>query len=149
MNLALNAPPDCQILTLDLPPGEATQFQIDEGEQHMVRKPSPGARYEKYRATHPAAIARIHQRLGDSATFDYAPYQNSCSLVFVDGSHAYPYVRSDTTAALRLVTRGGIVIWHDYGIWNGVTKALEEIEREERLGLYNICGTSLVLWKKE
>jgi hypothetical protein len=115
----------------------------------MVRKPTPGSRCGKYRAKHPSAIGRIHQLLGDSATFDYAPYENSCSLVFVDGSHAYEYVKSDTAAAMRMVRRGGVVIWHDYGIWEGVTNALEEIEQRQHLDLCNIRGTSLVFWKKK
>jgi predicted O-methyltransferase YrrM len=149
LNLALSAPAQCHIFTLDLPPGQATRFRIVEGERHMVRKPAPGSRYEQYRATHPQAIGRIHQLLGDSATFDYAPYENSCALVFVDGSHAYEYVKSDTDAAMRMVRSGGVVIWHDYGIWEGVTNALEELEQRQRLGLCNIRGTSLVFWKKK
>src|ERR1051325_8395535 len=148
LNLALSAPAQCHIFTLDLPPDQATKYRIIEGERHMVRKPVPGARYEKYRATHPEAIGRIHQLLGDSATFDYAPFENSCSLVFVDGSHAYEYVKSDSEAALGMVHSGGVVLWHDYGIWEGVTNALEELEQREHLGLGNIRGTSLVFWKK-
>lgn len=148
LNLALNAPAQCPVFTLDLPPDQATKYRIVEGERHMVRKPVPGSRYEKYRATHAEAIGRIHQLLGDSATFDYAPYKDSCSLVFIDGSHAYEYVKSDTDAAMAMVRGGGVVLWHDYGIWEGVTNALEELEQRERLGLCNIQGTSLVFWQK-
>ena len=114
----------------------------------MVEKPSPGSRYEQDRGTYPAAVLRIHQLLGDSATFDYSRFANSCSLVFVDGSHAYDYALSDTYNAMNIVSDGGVVVWHDYGIWDGVTKALEEVEQRERLGLRNIRGTSLVFWRK-
>ena len=48
-----------------------------------------------------------------------------------------------------MVSRGGIILWHDYGIWEGVTKALEEIESSENLGLKNIAGTSLAYWKND
>jgi predicted O-methyltransferase YrrM len=148
LNLVLNAPTRCQVYTLDLPPELATKFAIAEGERHMVEKPKPGARYEQHRAAQPDAIGRIHQLLGDSATFDYSPYHGSCSLVFVDGSHAYDYAMSDTRAAMQLVRPGGVIIWHDYGIWEGVTKALEELEQRDHLGLKNIRGTSLVYWRK-
>ena len=47
-----------------------------------------------------------------------------------------------------MVCKGGVVVWHDYGIWEGVTKALEEMEQRERLGLTHIRGTSLVYWKR-
>lgn len=149
LNLALNAPATCPVYTLDLPPNQVTKYQLADGERHMVEKSAPGSRYEKYRDRHPAAISRIHQLLGDSATFDYSPYRDSCSLVFVDGSHAYDYALSDSRAAMTIVEGGGVVVWHDYGIWEGVTKALEEVEQRERLGLRNIRGTSLVIWKKK
>ena len=31
-----------------------------------------------------------------------------------------------------------MIVWHDYGIWRGVTDALEEMEDEEALGLRNL-----------
>ncbi len=42
---------------------------------------------------------------------------------------------------------GGRIVWNDYGIWDGVTKALAEVEAKEQLGLKSIRGTSLVYWK--
>lgn len=148
LNLALNAPVACPVYTLDLPASEATRFELAPGERHMVEKPVSGARYEAYRQRQPAAIGRIHQLLGDSARFDFSPYAGTCSLVFVDGSHAYDYVLSDTRAAMTLVEAGGTIVWHDYGIWEGVTRGLEELEQRERLGLRNLRGTSLVIWTK-
>jgi hypothetical protein len=46
---------------------------------------------------------------------------------------------------MRLVRPEGFVLWHDYGVWPGVTKALEE--RARHLGLVHIRGTSLVFWR--
>lgn len=149
LNLALNAPKACRVLTLDLPTNQNTKYQLAQGEEHMIEKPTPGLRYEKYRAKHPEKIGRIQQFLGDSAVFDYGHYSRTCSLVFVDGSHAYDYVVSDTAAAMRMVEPGGVIIWHDYGIWKGVTTALEELEKKVKLGLRNIEGTSLVIWTNE
>jgi predicted O-methyltransferase YrrM len=148
-NLALNAPKSCVIYTLDLPPNKETKYSLELGEQYFVDKPEPGLRYKKYKDIYKEEISRIHQLLGDSATFDYSEYRNSCSLVFVDGSHSYEYVKSDAKVAMELVKKGGAIIWHDYGIWKGVTRALEEIDEENQFGLKNIAGTSLVYWKKE
>ena len=39
------------------------------------------------------------------------------------------------------------MIWHDYGVWDGVTGALEEIEAGRKLGLRQVRGTSLVIWR--
>lgn len=147
LNLAMNSPARCKIYTLDLPPSLTPLFSLAYGERHMVDKPEPGSRYEKYQDTFPAAIGKIHQLLGDSAAFDYSPYKDSCSLVFVDGSHTYDYVLSDTRAAMDMAKKGGVIVWHDYGIWEGVTKALDQLEQLEGYGLRNIRGTSLVYWR--
>jgi len=146
MNLALNSPPRCRVITLDLPPGEKTRYALENGEMHFVHTKT-GHRYKKYAAVYPARVEKITQELGDSAQFDFSDYYESCALVFVDGSHAYDYAVSDTQAAMRLVRTGGVVIWHDYGMWEGVTKALEELEEKNKWGLRHIAGTSLVYWK--
>ena len=148
LNLALNSPPRCQVHTLDLPPEQDTAFAIEKTERHLVDKPQSGARYKSQRTVHPAAVEKIHQLLGDSAAFDYTEYLGSCSLVFVDGSHAYDYVMADTRTAMNLVRPGGVIVWHDYGVWPGVTKALEELEDREHHGFQQIRGTSLVAWSK-
>lgn len=148
LNLALNSAPGCRVITLDLPPDHPTAFQIAAGERHMIDKPRSGERYEAYQRRFPEKIGRIHQLYGDSATFDYTPYWDSCGLVFVDGSHAYDYVMADSRTAIRLARNGAIILWHDYGIWGGVTRALEELEERHQLGLTHIRGTSLVYWAK-
>ena len=89
----------------------------------------------------------VVQLFGDSATFDWSPYYWRAGLVFVDGSHAYDYVRKDSETASRLVRSRGVVLWHDYGVWPGVTQAIEELEATRRLGLIHIRGTSLVFWR--
>ena len=63
-------------------------------------------------------------------------------LVFVDGSHALPYVRSDSAHAITLVRPGGWIIWHDYGVWPDVTVGLHELA--SILPLARVEGTTLV-----
>lgn len=144
LNLAFSSPTNCKIYTLGFKEELSTDYSLDNGEKKMT-----GARIQKYRKLDVSIAAKIHQFFGDSATFDFSPYYNSCSLVFIDGSHAYDYVLSDTKEAIKMVRKGGIIIWHDYGIWEGVTRALEEIESKDKMGLRNIVGTSIVYWKNE
>ncbi|MGA2566813.1 MAG: class I SAM-dependent methyltransferase [Pseudolabrys sp.] len=94
-----------------------------------------------------ADAGRDVQLQGDSATFDWSPYLGWAGLAFVDGSHAYDYARKDSETAMRLVRPGGIVLWHDYGVWPGVTQALDELEAARRRGLVNVRGSSLVFWR--
>ena len=92
-------------------------------------------------------LERITQLYGDSASFDFSPWYGQMDFVFVDGAHAYNYVVNDTNIALKLLNpRGGIIIWHDYGVWKGVTRALNELrENMPSLPLVHIKDTSLIV----
>jgi len=147
LNLAINSLQTCKIYTLDLPQNKETKFNVEGGEKHFIDKQEPGLRYKSFDEGFSKYKAKITQLLGDSATFDFSPFENKCGLVFVDGSHAYEYACVDSYSALKMVKDGGIVIWHDYGVWRAVTQALEELEEKEELGLRHIAGTSLVYWK--
>lgn len=144
LNMAINSPETSPLFTLDLPCGDATAFDVEEHEKAFIDKPKPGIRFIE--SSEPAA-KKINQLLGDSATFDWSDHFGKAGMVFVDGSHAYDYAKVDTDNAMKLVRPGGTIIWHDYSIWEGVTRALEEIEAEQKLGLKHIRGTSLVIWK--
>ncbi|MFO7569021.1 MAG: class I SAM-dependent methyltransferase [Smithellaceae bacterium] len=146
LNLALNAP-GCCILTLDLPAGQETLFGTDPGERQYIDKALSGQKYLACTDRFPDAVGRITQLYGDSAQYDYRPYEGACDMVFVDGSHAYEYVLKDTETAFRLIKKTGVIVWHDYGVWPGVTHALEGIECKEKLGLRHIKGTSLAFWR--
>jgi predicted O-methyltransferase YrrM len=146
LNLIAHAPPDARLLTLDLPAGEIneTRLPLVEGEREYIEKPESGARFLKSGYAH-----RITQLYGDSATFDFSPYFGTIDLVFVDASHAYDYVRSDTLNALKLLRpSGGLIAWHDYSQdWLGVVRALNEFYRSGGpfLGLRRVAGTTLVV----
>ena len=73
------------------------------------------------------AASKIEQLWGNSLTFDFAPYERSIDLVFVDAAHHYEAVISDTKAALRMAKPGGLIIWDNfsqYGDYNDVTRAV-------------------------
>lgn len=146
LNLAINAPRDATVATLDLPADQAPALEIEASERQYIDKPAPGARLRSCDARWREHANRVVQLRGDSATFDWSRHENRAGLVFVDGSHAYDYVKKDSETAMRLVRPDGMVFWHDYGAWAGVTRALDELENSRHLGLVNIRGTSLVFW---
>lgn len=147
LNMALNSPAETKIFTLDLPREEidTTALHITTGDRVFVNKSRSGARFA---GTEYAA--KITQIYGDSARFDFSPYFGKIDLVFVDGSHAYDYVRNDTQIALKLLREGhGVILWHDYSAWVGVTRALNELSHDSGVlsGMQNVKGTTLV-WLK-
>ena len=148
LNMALNAPADCRVFTLDLPKSgiESTRLHISTSDKMFVDKDKSGARFQ---GTDQAS--RIVQLYGDSATFDFSPYLNDIDVVFVDGSHTYEYLRNDTQKALQLLRNGnGIIIWHDYRAWPGVTKGLEEfyLGGGSFAEMRHVEGTSLVILRQ-
>lgn len=56
-------------------------------------------------------------------------------LIFIDADHRYENVKADINAWLPHVKRSGILCGHDYGIFNGVTEAVNE------LGICDLAGT--------
>ena len=64
-------------------------------------------------------------------------------MAFIDGCHAYEYVRKDTENALRAVRKGGVVMWHDYGMIKEVSRAVDEFARQ--LDVKVIRGTRIAL----
>jgi predicted O-methyltransferase YrrM len=145
VNLAANAPAEAHVFTLDLPRSglEATALSLDRRERVFVDKDESGTRYRES-----DLAERITQLYGDSAQFDFSPHHGTADLVFVDGSHAFEYVLSDSRTALQLLkSGGGLVLWHDYGVWDGVTSALDRLFDGSRAfqEMRRIRGTSLVL----
>lgn len=132
---------DATVYTLDLPADHPTKLALVGSERTFVNKPVSGALF----AGSPAA-ARVRQLYGDSATFDFAPYQ--VDFVFVDGSHAYEYVLSDSRRSLAMLRGGrGVILWHDYAEWAGVTRALDELYRSDAAfaGLRRVGNTTLAI----
>jgi len=56
----------------------------------------------------------VHQPYGNSLYFDFLPYYGKMDLVFIDGNHNLPFIKSDTKNAIRMLNKNGIIIWHDY-----------------------------------
>lgn len=143
VNLAANVVDDGVVFTLDLPQApERTALDV-HAEDHKYIKAS----HQTSRISRSEHAARIRRLLGDSATFDFASYEHRIDLCFVDGSHAYEYVLNDSARALEMIRPGGVIFWHDYGVWPGVTEALDELQRTNPAfaGLRWIEGTSLAV----
>ncbi|MBF0354616.1 MAG: class I SAM-dependent methyltransferase [Alphaproteobacteria bacterium] len=143
-------PPGAKVTTLTLGPGQHGSYKAeggdDEPETRMALVESTNT---KFLYSESEAEPKITQLFGDSKEFDPEPWLGRCDLVFVDGSHAYSYVVSDTQKALAMVKPGGLVLWHDYrgprrikGVW----KALNELA--DRLDLKHVKDTSLIVWRR-
>ena len=144
LNMAINCPAASKVYTLDLSREQMqfTRLPLAGGDLEFINKDISGVKYLKTKYKD-----KITQLYGDSAELNFFPYQDKMDFVFVDGSHSYEYVLHDSETALKLLRHGkGIVLWHDYGKWQDVTRALEELSRNgpKFASLKHIDGTSLV-----
>jgi hypothetical protein len=134
--------------TLTLSPEQLQQYQDAAGDDALaVRYAKQESAFTGFVYNGTPVEAQITQLFGDSKAFDGAPWRDRCDVVFVDGSHAYSYVMSDTWKAMAMVRPGGVVLWHDYNDANpGVFKALNDLVRSHQL--VHLTGTDLVAWRR-
>jgi predicted O-methyltransferase YrrM len=147
---ARNSPRDAKVVTVTLAPDHVADYRReatdDERDVEFALRESSHTDF-LYSGSEDAA--KVEQLFGDSKTLDVDPWAGTCDLVFVDGSHAYSYVVSDSEKALSLVAPGGLVLWHDYAGPRhapGVYRALNELA--ERVPLARLEGTTLVAYRR-
>ncbi len=137
--------PETTVHTLDLPDQDAAQtVALELTDSHLFATWDRG---RDYRGT--AAADRIHQLVGDSARFDFRPYHDAVDVVYVDGSHSYSYVKSDSENALRMITPSGTILWDDYPHYAGVYTYLTELAPTLDRPLMHIRGTRLVAYSRD
>ena len=147
LQMAINAPADCKVFTLDIPPAEASHLDLGEIDQYLAQKSGAFSFNIGYYFRNTPFTSKIVQLWGDSTQIDLSDYYGQMKLVFVDAGHLYQYVKSDTTNALRLLQKGGCILWHNYNdvLYPDVTQHLYELSLTS-VPLYHMKGTTLALY---
>ena len=125
VNLAANAPSGARVFTLDLPPDWGRRYSLDVADIHFnaATGKHTGRQFIDSRQSD-----RITQLWGDSAEFDWDDH-GPFDFILIDGCHTYEYAVSDTRNALRVLRPGGAIVWHDYGMLEEVSRAVDECSR--------------------
>jgi predicted O-methyltransferase YrrM len=138
--MAMNTPADTEILSLDLPPeARVTKYPLAGDVLDL-----PYVAGELYRDT--PFKERIRQLFGDSASFEFGPYEGRIDLLFIDGNHTYENVKRDTEAGFRMLRPGGVIVWDDYHPdWGrGVMRTLHEITDRR---VFQVPGTRFAIYR--
>jgi predicted O-methyltransferase YrrM len=147
---ARNSAPDARVITVTLAPDHLGDYRQEATDDPTdVEFALKESTHTDFLYTGSPVASKVQQLFADSKALDVSPWTASCDLVFVDGSHAYSYVVSDSAKALGLVAPGGLVLWHDYAGPRhaaGVYRALNELG--ERLPLVRLEGTTLVAYRR-
>ena len=131
--------PDATIYTLDLPgPDARNDAVLEMSDEYLFDRWDRGSAFKNS----PESI-RIKQLTGDSATFDFSPYAGKIDMAFIDASHSYSYVKSDTEAILRILSPTGTIVWHDYPSYPGVFAYLNELGASLGSKIYHINCTGI------
>ncbi len=143
LNMALNSTATGKVFTLDLPKEllPTVSFEVLEEEVEYINKNSSGNRLKNSHLNN-----KVVQLLGDSASFDFDELPQ-IDFIFIDGSHAFDYVISDSLKSINKIVNNGIIVWHDYGVWEDVTKALNFLYKTNFLfkSIKQIENTSMVI----
>jgi predicted O-methyltransferase YrrM len=137
--------PSVRVYTLDLPSvdmAEHTKLQFTD--RNYLEERNRGTRYR-----YTPEQSRIVQLHGDSATFDYSPYYGAMDLVFIDASHSYSYVRSDSENAFKMLAPEGTIVWDDYTYYPGIYAYLNEIASTLDTPVMHIRGTRLAIYSRK
>lgn len=107
LNMAMNGSEDARVITIDI-------------QKHLPQY------------SHPQYDRKITKFVLPSRYFDERPYADRVDFIFIDGSHNYEDVLSDSLKALVMIKPNGIVLWHDYHpSQQGVTRALHDLYATE------------------
>lgn len=140
LQMALNAPDDAKVQTLDLPPGETlTKEPVLNADIKFIVDIAKNRR--KFEGT--LAGEKVQQHFGDSTNFDFSLF-GKVDFAFIDGGHTYECVKSDTENLLPILEEKAVIMWHDYTpFYPGVFRYLNELS--EKLSLFHIEGTALAI----
>lgn len=129
----------------DLDASSATALDLASDDHHFFRPDE--ATGEAFHDTPEAE--RITQLWGDSATFDFSPYEGKVDLVYIDGAHTYDYVKADTANALRMLSPTGMIVWDDYGSNPGVYQLVNEVAATLDRPVYHVYGTRMAVYSRQ
>lgn len=144
LQMALNAPKDAIIHTIDLPPGETSRGTILKSDLKFIGDISKHAKKFQNKPFQ----AKIQQHFGDSTNYPFSSFtkEGLLDFIFIDGGHSYDCVKSDTENALKVLNQKGCILWHDFTPhFEGVFRYLCELHSMH--SLVHIEGTNLVIYE--
>lgn len=149
---AKNSPIDAKIYTLTLPPEGLSKYSNSlKDDSIATHNAIQESAFEKFLYTGTDVSNKVTQIFSDSKTYDELSLHNSCDLIFIDGSHAYSYIKSDTEKAFKMIKNGGLILWHDYdGVHRNNKDVYEYLnELSSSVPLNHVKGTTFVAYRKD
>jgi len=147
--MAVNSNADARVTTLTLAPEMIGNYNksVDDSSESIQDALNESV-FKSFLYSDTTAEKKITQLFADSKGFDETPYEGKMDLIFIDGSHAYSYVISDSEKALKMIAPNGLILWHDYRgprETRDVFKALNQLSK--KIPIKHIRETSLAVYR--
>ena len=111
---------------------------------------------EQYIALHrfySKKLSNVVHLFGNSQSYDFSALNEKFDLIFVDGSHHFQEVKSDTQNVFKLLrNKDSTILWHDYGNtpydirWNVLHGILKGTPPDLRKKLYRVSNTLCAIY---
>jgi predicted O-methyltransferase YrrM len=152
LNMAINSPLNAIITTVDLPREKrhSTKYTLEDcGNMKELDESGyvgVGKKGKLWQGQNSKIVNRIKQVWEDTARLNFRLFKNKIDFLFIDASHSYENCKNDSNNAHKLIKAGGIVYWHDFNGWPGVTEALNEyyLEQGKPENMFWFNDTSIV-----
>ncbi|MDQ1427667.1 MAG: hypothetical protein QOK39_1143 [Acidimicrobiaceae bacterium] len=145
LTVALNAPDDCRIATVDLPdqPFQQDAHGLNEADLALIET----SRTRVGEAFWHAGLGdRIRQIRADSLRWEPDQSLAPVDFALIDGGHSTAVVKADTENTLKLLADDGTIVWDDYfHLYPDVVEYLESLAAEGR-PLFAIRRTNVVIY---
>lgn len=112
-----------------------------------------GENFAKVHGFYSKDIDKLVTHYSDSMKFDFSKLGKKFDVIFVDGSHTYEGVLSDTKNVLKLLKdKNSVIVWHDFafGVEDtrfSVFKAiLDAVPKEKHKNLYRVSNTMCAVY---
>lgn len=148
LNMALNCN-NARITTVDLPRWKKlrTRYPLeDKGIQGGLDETGyVGIKGKLWMGQDQSITSKIKQVWEDTARLKFDTFKDM-DFIFIDASHTYNNCKNDSYNAHKMISEHGIIFWHDYAGWPGVTEALNEyyLEQNKPEKMYWLDNTSIV-----
>ena len=150
--MGLNSDKDTKIISITLNKNEISEvLKKKEDNEVSFRNIVNESIYSKFLFSGEDVEKKIKVIFQNSLEFNHQEYIGKMDLIFIDGGHTYSVVKNDSEKAFSMLSKNGIILWHDYvpgkQSAKDVVKYIHEISKNKEI--LNIKGTTLAYFKNE
>ena len=150
--MALNSDEDTKITSLTLKPSLINYIKKNEEDNKVsFRNIKNESVYEKFLFSGTNVENKIKIIFQNSLDFNEKNLEKKMDLIFIDGGHTYSVVKNDTEKSFNMLSKNGIILWHDYAPGKksskDIVKYLGEISKTKQI--FHIENTSICYFQNK